>query len=279
MRTTMTTLAVLAAMAAAARDARGQPTAATSACFEAGPDVVVQGACEKLCASGDLYGCNNLAVRLGEGTGAAEKARARELFERACGEVATACNNAGMMSDGEWGLPGDSARAVRFFVRGCDARVPEACERLAFHLDRGDGVARDLARADTLYDFACSNGRGHACTNLGLDVLHRGESVKARELFRRGCDLVDNSGCFELGWQFETLHDLTVALAYYGVACELKSAKSCYNLAVHLKAAGDEIGREAALVKMCAIAPPHDPVDASESKDVAAVCEARRRAR
>ena len=93
-------------------------------------------------------------------------------------------------------------------VNGCLAQCrvghPGSCNNAGSLYFRGAGVARDLAKAASLFDKSCAAGFGTACFNLGtMQVEGMGISQdlqRARALFTKACEAGEPSGCSELGW-------------------------------------------------------------------------------
>jgi TPR repeat protein len=75
----------------------------------------------------------------------------------------------------------------------CDRREARACYRLGWLHEEGVGVRRDVKRAITLYDQACSLNWAVACRALGI-MYWRGEDVQRRPkraiaYFDKACNL------------------------------------------------------------------------------------------
>jgi len=89
----------------------------------------------------------------------AAEARARGLsvLDRACTvlESAPACNFLGeIFLVGRFGVGVDKARAATLLETACDRFEMTACRNLMVMYRRGDGVPKDLARADEFRDRA-----------------------------------------------------------------------------------------------------------------------------
>jgi TPR repeat protein len=123
-----------------------------------------------MCRDGDPHGCWLLgAMHLRGLLGAVDRARARDLFARACA------------ADGGYGcaelaglLEGDAARAP--LVRGCDANRADACAALAEHLEPTNTEAATTARMR-----ACSLGRGLVCVPVPAALPHDATPAPAGE--------------------------------------------------------------------------------------------------
>jgi|GEM_PF-6219985 len=74
----------------------------------------------------------------------------------------------------------------------CELVHSNSCYYLGRHLERGDGVARDLGKAMKRYLQGCDGGSGLACRGAAELVQHgRGVKVdpaRAKTLFKRGRD-------------------------------------------------------------------------------------------
>ena len=64
--------------------------------------------------------------------------------------------------------------------KACAAGDAASCTRVARALERGEGVAADLAKAARLYEGACATGEGEACARLG-SMLRQGRGVAKDE--------------------------------------------------------------------------------------------------
>lgn len=98
----------------------------------------------------------------------------------------------------------------------------------------------------TLLD-ACEEQNAIACTRAGILFAQdesKSDPAKARDLFRRACELKDRDGCFNLARMLETglggPEDVEAAGALYNQSCDLGHAPSCNNLAVLLTRSGHQ---------------------------------------
>jgi uncharacterized protein len=64
-----------------------------------------------------------------------------------------------MYARGE-GLAKDLAKAADFYPKGCDLQSAESCLAFADMLRAGEGAKKDLGKAIQLYDKACAGGAG-----------------------------------------------------------------------------------------------------------------------
>jgi TPR repeat protein len=126
--------------------------------------------------------------------------QAAKLYQRACdGGERKACNGLGLMYFKGEGMPKDVKRAQVFFKRACDAGGAGGCLNLGLLYFRGEDVPKDLKRAAVLFKRSCDAGGGHGCNNLGL-LYHDGEGMpkdlsRAADLYKRACEGGDSAGC------------------------------------------------------------------------------------
>lgn len=83
--------------------------------------------------------------------------------------------------------------------RGCGLDHIRSCETLAYSLQTGRAVAKDLKRARALYEQTCAQDSGLGCSNLSKMVrLGQGgplDSLRGFELKRKACDLGHTNAC------------------------------------------------------------------------------------
>lgn len=127
------------------------------------------------------------------------------------------------------------------------AEVKHACGNAAACFDQGKKAdeAKDAPLAKELYKAACDQGNGPACTRYGslLGELDKDEAAQAAA-WRKGCDLEDASGCFNLA---ETLRQTKPkeATPLYAKACnsagkdEMLASLACGRGGVHAYESGD----------------------------------------
>jgi uncharacterized protein len=102
----------------------------------------------------DLAGRSHMESCAAASSGAAaDEARAKgiSVLDRACSvlESAPACNFLGeIFLVGRFGVPVDKGRAAKLLEAACDRFEMTACRNLMVMYRRGDGVAKDLAKAD-----------------------------------------------------------------------------------------------------------------------------------
>jgi len=137
---------------------------------------------KKACDDAAPLACYQLGSMYRAGTGVAQdRAKAEALYDRACPDEAEP--------------EGEPCQAVQ---RECEADMPRSCFVVARAIRYRDG-----RRAAALYDRACASGVADACVSEA--ILHRDGSKtlqqdleRARQLFKRACDLDSKSGgCVE----------------------------------------------------------------------------------
>jgi TPR repeat protein len=185
-------------------------------------------------------------------------------------------------------VPADPKAASMMYLRACEAGGAEGCLALAgmhcetpeqtalespvgwgcyqmgVHLEQGEGVAADAARAAEFYSRACDAAFGAGCGRLGR--LHETGSgaeqspARAADLFSRGCDAGEMWVCAKLGALYQVgtgvPQDLERAVALYRSACEGEDPWGCGLLGnLYESGAGvaKDLGRAASLhEKSCA---------------------------
>jgi len=192
------------------------------------------------CESGDVRGCNVLAVLYENGKGVgADPAQAVALYRKACdGGYAPGCSNLGFMYTEGKGIGADPAHAVAFYRKGCDGGDAHGCSNLGVMYAEEKGVAADPAQAVALYRKACDGGYALGCTNLGF-MYTEGKGVdadpaQAVAFYRKACDGGDAHGCSNLGVMYAegkgVAADPAQAVALYRKACDGGYALGCTNL-------------------------------------------------
>jgi TPR repeat protein len=123
-----------------------------------------------------------------------------------------------------------------------------ACANLGVALEHGQGVAKDVARAGSLYALACSFGLAGACIHARmLEEYERGtprDLAKARDLWAMRCEKQnDGKACSYQGMLAEDglggePEDEQRAGALMRRACRLSEPESCRWLRDHARAVG-----------------------------------------
>lgn len=90
-------------------------------------------------------------------------------------------------------------KAFDLTEKSCNEGNMEACSRLAYLYQSGEGVKKDEQKATELYEKACNNNNAGACVNMGLLYFHgktvKQDAKKAITYFSKSCDLGLKQGC------------------------------------------------------------------------------------
>jgi eukaryotic-like serine/threonine-protein kinase len=200
----------------------------------------VQAAYQHGCDDGSALACNNLAAMRAEGYAGLEPSpmAAGELFERACavGEPA-ACNNAAFLAGGFLASPRYGPRGARVYKLRCGGAIQVGCagwgERKEL-VPRGTPV--DVTQGANAFDKGCSTGLSTACVNLGaLVYIGRGvarDRARAETLFAENCFRGDASACGEQGAALLALRmdhprDRRGAMGFLQRACSAGEEDAC----------------------------------------------------
>ncbi len=121
----------------------------------------------------------------------------------------------------------------------CAAKTPGSCYELARALEKGNGAAKDSARAATLYRAGCDGGDALACNSLG-GLSERGDGVSANAgnavaLYKNSCEHLRNgAGCVKLGvmhWEGRGVpKNPSLAAQSFLDGCEAGEPLGCFNL-------------------------------------------------
>ena len=112
--------------------------------------------------------------------------------------------------------------------RSCDAGDAKGCAKLAATGTAIDGASKEVAKAAA--DKSCAAGYAEGCSQVG--VLSIGDSGRAAEFFRKGCEGRDAKvGCFNLAYAYEVgsgvPKDPAKAAELYKRACDAGSQIAC----------------------------------------------------
>jgi TPR repeat protein len=132
---------------------------------------------------------------------------------------------------------------LREHERGCAAGIAEACERLGWAYQHGEGVPLDAKKGEAYYALAakryvaaCEAASGFDCTGAaglyddGAGVAR--DTARADELYGRACQLGDRLGCERSGG---SAHSRAAADA----ACKPGASEACNRVGLRY-----EVGRE-----------------------------------
>jgi hypothetical protein len=113
----------------------------------------------------------------------------------------------------------DHLAAARYGARGCDADDAAACTMAGREHQRGQGLPRDLAKAEVFFRRGCALGDADAC-----------ERVHGIELSKR-CDHYSAFACRELAEAYTRGRgvdsDRNIAAQFYRKACLLGESAAC----------------------------------------------------
>ena len=130
----------------------------------------------------------------------------------------------------------------------CDAGDALSCGRLGNMLMRGDGVAKDLRRAEVHEARACSLGLAVSCANWGALISSRAPE-QAFKAYARGCDGGDKVSCFDEGYALATgqgvAKDPARAAKFFLSSCDEGHPPAC-NLAARAYLMGEGLPKDEA---------------------------------
>lgn len=195
-------------------------------------DFARESALQNECDHNNPTACLQLGAMYHVGDGVKQSfSKAKELYAQTCSlGMGSGCANLGYLyENGQIGR--NYAKAAEFYEKGCVLGDADSCASLAILYENGNGVSEDLQQAVNYHDRACSAGLASSCAHLALlyeqaenyeyaAIYHQngcdagdakecsliarmyyyGQGVsqneeKARELFKKSCDLGDETGC------------------------------------------------------------------------------------
>jgi TPR repeat protein len=160
----------------------------------------------RACNGGAAGGCLAVAQAYAHGNGVPmDLARSKEYGERSCQEgkgVGIGCGNLGMLyASGNSVVPKDDAKAFHYLELGCNMPLGMGtCEEAANFSEQGRGTTPDAARARRFLLHGCEEGDARACGRMATVFAHKNppELGRARDLYRKACDLRDEKSCAAL---------------------------------------------------------------------------------
>lgn len=204
----------------------------------------------RACELGDPAGCTNVGWQYEHALGvAADAVRARPMYLAGCdGGDVSGCGSLGKLYLTGAGVPANFdapaiSEARMGSVRGCNL--------FGLHLELGQGVAPDVAKARTHYTRECDAGDWSACANLArvhFQGIGGAASVpKAIAFYQRACDLGDATNCAHMGFRNQqgegVPKDGARASVLYARACDLGDPIGCNNLGgIQLASGTDSAG-------------------------------------
>jgi hypothetical protein len=167
------------------------------------------------CKAGSAWACNELGLMLASGESGAGNVhfkRACDLgFSPGCDNLRTAIDGRApsrrgpplipdyqlLLLEGKGPLP--DRTSLELYERACRQGWMAGCENVATLYLRGDGVARDPARAAHEFDRACRGGEASACSNAGF-MYRNGDGVarddaRAMAYLEQACGLGMANAC------------------------------------------------------------------------------------
>ena len=124
--------------------------------------------------------------------------------------------------------------------KACEKGNSEKCQDLGLQFAKGEGILRNVFKANEYYQKACDLDNANGCRNLGMQYyssvrIEDPDScelyVKASNLFEKACNLNDRLGCMMLGlnykWGKGVSKDIEIAKKYLKKSCELKLQSGC----------------------------------------------------
>jgi TPR repeat protein len=240
------------------------------------------------CRAGQSTGCFRSGWLLTGGT-PQQRARAAELFDAACAQGSGAACRERARIDADLPERSDAATARRLgagerlvlLERSCALHDASGCADLAFLYATGSGgVARDDARATTLYVAACDGGDSSGCYNVGL-MYEKGRGVDAdlataAAAYEEGCHGESRKACTNLGFLYDHGHGVAAsdarAAAFYeqgcrADACGPSDATGCLDLGrMHRDGRGvprDDVRAASLFTAVCRRAPDLGDVDSA----------------
>lgn len=155
---------------------------------------------DKACEAGNAEACANAGSRvfLGREGRSKDEAKGAALQKKAC-ELGSAfgCEMYGRALDDGRGLPKDVPAANAAFTKACDMKAGGGCRSLGLNLP-----VRDPKRI-ALLEKACELDDGLGCIGIAAAYLHgdqgtRKDLAKAKTLLQKACTLGQKSACEKL---------------------------------------------------------------------------------
>jgi uncharacterized protein len=193
---------------------------------------------ETLCTAQNGFACNEAGRIYNREQSAEDKAKALQLYGRACtlGEI-VGCANQGSVLQARGGEANLVAARVAF-GKACDAKDAQACRQLGRLLSQGRGGIADRAGAIPLYEIACNGNDADGCFYLAYGYSNGvgvpADLTRIRSLYEKACELGSSGGCNNLADALETGRggpvDLVRARSLYDRACKANNGFACNSL-------------------------------------------------
>lgn len=194
---------------------------------------------ELACNGGLQRGCQALGFQLLDGEGfTKDVGRAGVLFRKGCndGDMAS-CTALGYLYDTR--VDNDTAQIIELLRKECDNGGAVACDNLGRRRTDGKGIKLDLEAAVVLFEQACKAGNSIGCFDLANQLVTGGDGLtkdlkRAEDLYSYACyEGYAWDACNALGMMIEG-RDLQKAMALFQNACDGGSLPACTNLGRHL---------------------------------------------
>jgi TPR repeat protein len=96
-------------------------------------------------------------------------------------------------------LEQDNAKALSYFLKGCDAGHMTACTHAGILTQMSDKqYSKAWKEAAKLFQKACDAGEDPACFNLGSLKYKEGRASSARKYYKLACDMKNGPACANL---------------------------------------------------------------------------------
>ncbi len=183
---------------------------------------------EIACAANDAKGCERLAIVYAKGLGVAKNMyKSFELYAKSC-ELGDgwSCGMAGdMLKSGE-GTAKNLALSTQYYKKGCSLNSGLSCNDLGNSYLHGRGIIKDINQALVEFKKAISLGND-AYNNLGFAYESLGDENRAESNYKKGCDLKNKIGCYNLANLYDKNENFSFSYPYYVLACNYGEPDGC----------------------------------------------------
>jgi uncharacterized protein len=142
------------------------------------------------------------------------------------------CNKAGFYYVYGIGVKKSAVIGFKYWLKACKSGTGLACKNIGFYYIK----IKMYKRAKYYLNKSCNLSCGSGCT--GMALLHFGLGMKKNlkrvvYLFKKGCDLKDKYGCFQLSEIYEkeelAEQNLELSIKYLKKACKYGMEEACLN--------------------------------------------------
>lgn len=185
-----------------------------------------------------ILSVNSFANEVDTGIRAAENgdfATAFSNFDKTCKQGnLDGCYNLALLYSAGQGVMKDIRKAEQLFADGCNKGDAKSCNNLGYMYDHAkDGITQDYPKAFKLYKKSCDNKDMAGCANLGA-MYHYGKSVKINlakaETLYKLSCKEFGFGCFNYGLMYFKKGNSKTAVEYFAKACEKNHSGGCLSL-------------------------------------------------